>query len=393
MNTGLTARFQWHGLITMSIGMLVLTACVTSSSTSTSSLQPQVNQVAAPPSEPTPAPTQTPTNAVNVPGSIDATGSRDVSSELQSFIDKAPNGSTIVFKAGGTYRLGKGLVVSGRRDLTLDGNGARLDLPTTDQGFSSIGIQVRDSTGTTVRGFTMVGNNSEAGTSAACCDRENNHAIAVLSADDTLIEDLDIRRVWGDCFYVNGTSAAGRPWSDGVTFRDSTCRLTGRHGVGIIRASNVRVVNNVFDEIGFMVVDIEPGASDAGAIGVVVRGNDIGSYGLTSKYDSWLLAACGADGAVVQDVTVTGNSIEGNRVGRVGSDGERKFKALHIKICGDDGPRENYTVTDNVAQATVEGPASYFFDVKGVTFTGNEQPLSKGEQASFPGSTNVTYDG
>ncbi len=35
----------------------------------------------------------------------------------------------------------------------------------------------------------------------------------------------------------------------------------------------------------------------------------------------------------------------------------------------------------------------FFTDVKGVTVTGNVQPLSSGELATFPGSTNVTYDG
>ena len=114
------------------------------------------------------------------------------------------------------------------------------------------------SVGTTIRDFTIVGNNSEAGTSDACCSREGQHGIAVFSGNDTLIEDVDIRRVWGDCVYVNSATVPGGAWTDGVTFRDSTCRLTGRHGVGIIRAKDVRIVNNRFDEIGFMVVDIEP---------------------------------------------------------------------------------------------------------------------------------------
>ena len=70
------------------------------------------------------------------------------------------------------------------------------------------------STGTTIRNLTMVGNNHQAGTSEACCSRENNHGIAVLSAVDTLIEDVDMSRIWGDCLYVN--RADGGVWSDGV---------------------------------------------------------------------------------------------------------------------------------------------------------------------------------
>jgi hypothetical protein len=333
-------------------------------------------------------------SGLTVPSSIDSTGSSDVSTALQSFINSVPNGSTVSFKAGGTYRLGKALRISGRRDLTLDGNGARLDLAGTSGSQDSIGIQVRDgSVGTTIRGFTMVGNNSEAGTSAACCSREAQHGIALYSATDTLIEDVDISRVWGDCVYVNAGVVPGGTWSDGVTFRDSTCRLTGRHGVGLIRASNIRIEGNVFDDIGFMVVDIEPGASDAGARGVVIQNNDIGSYGLGDQDNSWLLAACGASGAVVRDVTLTGNTIEGNRIGWSGSV-TRPWRALSVWVCGDNAPRENFTVTNNVAQAAVGGPAMYFTSVRGVTVTGNTQPLSSGtEIATFPGSTNVTYDG
>ena len=344
----------------------------------------------APTPKPTPKPTAPPSNAVNVPSSIDATGSKDVSSALQSFINDAANGSTIVFKAGGTYRLGKTVRISGKRNITLEGNGARLNLTGTS-GSDSKGLQVQSSSGTTIRNLTMVGNNSEAGTSDACCSLESQHAIAVSGATDTLIEKVDIRRVWGDCVYINATSP-GAAWSDGVTFRDSTCRLTGRHGVGLIRGSNIRVVNNVFDEIGFMVIDIEPGASDAGARDVVIRGNDIGSYGLGDQYNAWLLAACGKPGAVIRDVTLTDNTIEGNRIGWSGNNG-RPMRALSVRICGDNGTREDFTVTDNVAQTAIDGPAMYFTDVKGVTVTGNAQPLSKGELASFSGCSGVTYDG
>jgi hypothetical protein len=330
-----------------------------------------------------------------VPSKIDATGSQDVSGALQSFIDKAPNGSTIVFKAGGRYRLDKGLQLWGRRNLTLDGNGAQLDLPRTDRGYDSIGIRVEiDSVGTTIRNLTMVGDNHQAGTSDACCDREANHGIAVLSADDTLIENVHIRRVWGDCLYVNSGYGRAGDWSDGVTFRDSTCRLTGRHGVAVEGGKRVRIANNVFDQIGMFVVDIEPWHPGEGASDVVIRDNSIVSYGLTGTFAGKLLQVCGPlKGSVVRDVTVTGNTVEGNRGGWNG-----KMLGLHIEVCGTDRIRENFTITNNIAKSTVDAsdgwPVMLFTDVKGVTVTGNVQPISSGGKlAGFSGSTNVTYDG
>jgi hypothetical protein len=324
---------------------------------------------------------------VAVPASIDATGSTNVSAALQGFINGVPNGSTIVFRPGTTYRIVAELKVVNRQNLTFEGNGARLDLAGTSD---ERGFYVRDSAGITIRGFTMVGNNTEAGTPATCCGREGAHAVALYSTTDVLVEDMDISRVWGDCFYVNASTVPGGTWSRRSTFRDSTCTLTGRHGIGIIRAADTTIANNRFDAIGFDVVDLEPGAADAGATGFVFRANVVGTYGLTDEYNSFLLAACGAQGAAIRGVTITGNTVAGNRIGWSGSSG-RPMKALHVRVCGDEGPRSDFVVTDNVAGAAVAGPAMHFASVAGVTVTGNVQPLSSGQLASFPGSTNVTY--
>jgi hypothetical protein len=308
-----------------------------------------------------------------------------VSSKLQSFINNQPSGTTINFKAGGTYRLARAIIISGKRGLVLDGNGARLNLTGTSGDFNSVGIQVRDGSGNTIRDFTMVGNNSQAGTSSVCCSREMQHGIAVLSADDTLIENVAISRTWGDCVYVQARS--GAPWPDGVIFRNSRCTLSGRHGVGIIAGQNIRITNNVFDDLGFDVVDIEPNSSRGGANNVVVSDNDIGAYGLTRRYIAKVLAAGGPDtGAAVRNVTLTGNTVAGNRSGYNGA-----VLGLNVVIKGDRGPRSGFTITNNVAQMTTKGPVMVFTQTSGVTVTGNRQPLSSGQLASFSGSSNVTY--
>ena len=89
-------------------------------------------------------------------------------------------------------------------------------------------------------------------------------------------------------------------------------------------------------------------------------------------------------------MTLTDNTVEGNRLGWSGNNG-RPRRALHVRVCGDNGTREDFTVTNNTTGYSVEGPAMYFTDVDGVTVTGNTQPLSKGELASFSGSSGVTY--
>ena len=74
-----------------------------------------------------PTPTPTPfVGGVPVPSTIDATGTSDASAALNSWLPSVPNGSTIVFKAGGVYRMDQSLAVGRRQNLVLEGNGATL---------------------------------------------------------------------------------------------------------------------------------------------------------------------------------------------------------------------------------------------------------------------------
>ena len=287
-----------------------------------------------------------------------------------------------MFKAGGTYRLDKALRVGGRTGLTLDGNGATLRAK--DDGL----VVEQFSEDTTIRDLRLNGGYALGGTSDACCSSAKQHGISVWGSTNTLIEGVDIRRFGGDCLYISGHE--GRIWADGVTFRDSECRLNGRTGVVIIAGSDVRVVNNTFDQIGYSVVGIEPNQGYQGARGVVMRGNTIGSYGLMDWLKSKIFYAENApwsDGATVKDVTITGNTVAGNPGGYDGV-----MLGLNIKVVADVSPT-NYTITNNTAAKAVPGPVMKILGVNGVTITGNKQPLSSGKLANLSGSTNVTYDG
>ncbi len=320
-----------------------------------------------------------------VPSRIDATGTRDVSRELNSFIASVPNGSVIRFRAGGTYRLGEVIRIRGKKHITLGGNGATLKLRGPSN-FSGAGIFVEQlSEDITIRGLTIVGQHTAAGTKKALGKGENQNAIAVYGSTNVLIERVDIRRVGGDCLYVSAHER--RIWSDGVTFRDSTCRLTGRMGVTVIAGSRVRVVNNTFTKIGYSVVGIEPDAGNEGARDVVVRDNTVGSYSLTDQYEGALFYACNAPwsrGAVVRDVTVSGNTVAGNLAGKGGRRG------LHILVCANVAP-VNYRITNNTAGKAVIGPVIRIEGANGVTVTGNKQPLRSGPLASIRNSSRVTY--
>lgn len=334
---------------------------------------------------PTNSPNPTiPPDAIYIPDSIDSTGATDVSSAIQNLINNAPASSTLVFKSGGRYRLDKGIWIDNKNNLTLEGNGAILYLRTNDLWIS---IHISNSTGTNLRNLTLEGTNN--GTSSN--EGLNSHAIGVLSSDDTLIDNVDIKNVWADCIFTRHFFGQNGDWSNNLTFKNSSCVRNGRTGVTLTGVNNLRIENNYFDQIAFHLFNSEPGEPHEGANGVLIKDNNVGSYGVQNIDDPWFFASCDAQwnsgDSTVSNVTITGNTIQGNPSAWSGNLG--LIKALHIVICGDTGIRENYTVTNNNVNSAVNGPSMYFKYVKGLTVTGNTQPLNSGTLIDYTGSTNV----
>jgi hypothetical protein len=327
-----------------------------------------------------------------VPASIDSSGGSDVSGALNNFVRSVPDGATIVFRPG-TYRMDHGLNLSNRSNLVLDGNGATLRArgnPNTpgDSVFSLMNA----SRNLRFRDFTLVGSNSNAGTTSAYGSGEHLHGFYIGGASDIVIEDVTVRNFFGDCFYI-GTNN-GTTWSERITVQDSTCDGTGRHGVGMIAGRDITIQRVTFDRIGLWVVDIEPDRSIEGTIGFMFRNNTVGSFGHTNRWLGWVVAAFGgASGAPVRDVSIIGNTITGSR--NPGYDGVPLGMAVIVD--GNLGPRSNWVIRDNTSTITVarspHGAPILLRNVNGATITGNRQPMTSGAYAQYPGSSNVTYSG
>lgn len=336
---------------------------------------------------------QAKTRVVRVPKSIDYRGRREVSSQLQRFINRVPNNSRIEFRARGVYRIRHGINLSNRRNLVLDGNGATLRARgSAGRPLDSAFALMSGARDLRFRDFTLVGNNRNAGTARAYGGGESMHGFYLGGATNILIEDVRIRNFPGDCVYV-GTNN-GTTWSRNITFRDSTCTGTGRHGVAIIAGRKTLIQRVKFDRIGFMVIDIEPNRSMEGAIDTVIRKNKVGSYGHTNRYVSWFVAAsAGARGAAVRNLRIEGNVVSGTP--RSGYD--RNALGISIKIDGDDGPRSNIIIRDNrstrTVRRTVHGAPVLIRNVSGITVTGNRQPMRSGTFAQISGSSKVVNRG
>jgi hypothetical protein len=281
-----------------------------------------------------------------------------VSTALINFIGTVPDGSTIVFKAGGTYRVDKAIKFANRANLTLNGNGATLRGNGGTSTASSIFWLVANN-GITIENFSMVGNDPTPGVYSL----GNEGADGILVAEGTNIEVVNVTMsaIWGDCLYV----AAG---ASEVTFRDSTCASAGRQGVTITAGKNVTIERVAFPKSGYCTFDIEPDVSSEGASNIQFLDNTVGTW------SNSFLSADGAAGSIVSGVTVSGNTVTGGTLETI------------INLAR----RSNIVFTNNTSTVKGSGPILHFAHIDGLTVTGNVQPLSGGSLTSITDSTSVT---
>ena len=332
----------------------------------------------------TPAPTSAPANTVSVPSSIDATGASDASAALNAFIKSVPDGSTIVFKAGTTYRLDQGLVLTNRHNLVFEGNGATLRA--NNAGSTWLGGPFNVNQGNsyiTIRGFTLVGSNPDT-TTVYKPGQENQHGVGIWGSSHIEVANNTISHTWGDGVYVSGNDST-HVSSDSVWIHDNTFTYAGRNGIALTAGSNVTIERNSFDKVGMHVFDVEPDFTYQVNTFDVFRNNTVGSYGLSTNYVGFLFAANGIAGSTVHDITVTGNTVTGNP--HEGYDGSPR--GLNTRVTT--ARQRNIVFTNNTTTMAAVGPVIYFANVDGVTVTGNTQPLVSGSQAGFTNCTGVMY--
>lgn len=328
---------------------------------------PRPTQKPAP--KPTPRPTTKPKAqptaskpvGISVPSSIDPTGKRDVSAALNAFIGRVKNGSTIVFRKGGVYRLSGPVKFAHRHNLTLNGNGATLKSygPATESGsLFWLGSYGGPNTGITIKNFRLVGNSSSPGVYRS--GREGAAGVLVDTGSHINIYGLTVSGVWGDCLKVNS-------WASYISFHDSNCASVGRNGITIIAGSHVTVQHVRFGRSGYNTFDIEANHSNEGARSIKFLSNTAGTW--TNAFFS----ANGAGGSVVNGVTVSGNRITGDTLLTVVTIARRK----------------NIVFTNNTSTVRGRGPILRFAHVDGLTVRGNHQPLSSGSLVSISDCTGV----
>ena len=328
----------------------------------TSTPRPAPKSTPKPAPKPTPKPAPKPPAGIAVPSSVNSTGSADASAALNSFISNVPNGSTIVFRSGGTYRLDRAIRVSGRKNLTFNGNHATLKGNGGSTEPSSLFWLINGS-GLTVENFSMVGNSSSPGVYIG--GREGAMGILVDGADNVDIAGNTARALWGDFVEVNSGAS-------GVRIHGNTVVNTGRNAMSVIWGNHVEFDHNTVTRAGYVIFDVEPNNSGEPSSYITIIDNHTGYW-----TDAWFAVDGSHTGASIHDITVADNVSTGKSI---------------LTMVNSGGRKQNISFTGNRSNVTSYGPALTFKDVDGLRVTGNSQKVSSGSLASFISCTKVIKD-
>lgn len=301
-------------------------------------------------------------SSLDVPPSIDHTGTRDVGAELTAFFATVPPMTTVNFPEKGRYRSEGTLVLDRRRDLTIEGHGSVI-VATTDgsgtqppsYGFrakwprSRAHVVIRDSSTVTVHDLGVVGPN-RAGTFDASFEAQAG--FVVMRSRQVVLDGVSAKTTYGDGVYIVGKS-------EDVTIRNCTLDHNGRQGVAVVAGLRTTIEKCTIRAAGRSVIDLEPAH---GLVKTVhVRDNRIDGY------VNFLLAAVGA-GAHVEDVWLEKNHVTGGKGVSVYAGVERAVRTgIHVIDNTGEGPSDGF-----------EGALMRFLRFNGVEVRGNRQQVARG---------------
>lgn len=299
---------------------------------------------------------------VTVPAAIDATGHRDVTAELNAFLATVHPGTRVDFPDHGRFRVEGLVLVSGLRNVTVEGHRSTLVATTDGSGGAPPffnyrshwprmreHLEIRDSSAITVNDLTVEGPDRDGVYQPAL---EAQAGFVVSRSRDVTLDGITARATFGDGVYVVGAS-------QNVTVRNCTLDHNGRQGVAVVDGIGVTVEGCDIRATGRSAIDLEPAHGVAQS--VHIRDNRV------SGYTNFLLAAVGA-GDGVQDVWLERNRVTG-------------AKGVSIYVGTERSTRPGIHVIDNTGDGTstgYQGVLMRFTRFDGIEVRGNRQRVADG---------------
>lgn len=306
---------------------------------------------------------------VTIPGSIADDCSEDVTGEIQSWVDDAPDGSTLQFGNNACYHAELPLLILERSGLTLDGNGSEMVqytdghdtsppsnyFPAYNWPRNRSNITVSDSQNITIKDLTVRGPNSNGGPDGQyIAELEAQHAYNIIDSENTVLSNVEGYQVWGDFVYMSG--------GDGLTVRNGTFAQNGRQGLAIVDGSNLLFENNDMRQVRRSMIDFEANYAGANMQNLTFRNNLFGPARLN------FLANGGAD-AVIENVLFNNNTLDGMAMkihivppNKANPSDASSFKRRNYRFIDNDSNRQHGTNSERTIIVD---------SVLGFNFTGN----------------------
>jgi hypothetical protein len=296
-----------------------------------------------------------------VPPTIDASGTSDVTAQLQRFVDSVPDGATVVFPHGATYRIDGTLEFRDRWRLTVEGNGASLEAGARG-GPNRAHVRLTDGGDWTIRNLTVRGANRADGHFDP--NYQWQHGFDMRGVQGARLDHVTIEDVLGDDIYI-GLSTTRPRWSQDISIIDSTGMGSGRMAIAITAGRRITVDGGLWSKPGLSTFDVEPNGRPGGADRIVIENATLGPGARDRALDIT------GDGPV-SNVTMRNNFLAG--------------RPLHVRVDqGQERPR-NIAIEGNTSRVTFSGPppaAMIFRNTDGVTVTGNTQLLQPGRNLAM----------
>lgn len=300
-----------------------------------------------------------------VPAKIASDCSVDVTEGLNRFVARSKRGSTVVLAEDGCYRVEGSLKLVGRKDFTLDGNGATIE-SRTPAGQGRRHVWVWGGRDLVIRDLTVRGANPNAGAQRSAYNptKAFQHGFALQGVKGAVLDRVAVYDVYGDFVYVGPDLETGA-WSRDVEITRSTFEGSGRQGISVVAGKHVEIDRNRVGGTGLSLFDLEANRGEQGAVDVRITRNSTGAV------RHFWLANKGA-GLEIRNIVVKGNETIEPAAGLV---------FVYGPTTGYRGPFrfvDNYFAITGQIQDEGSKGAFFFSRARDVTITGNTVTLPGG---------------
>ena len=308
---------------------------------------------------------------------IDTTGNIDVTENLNAFFkNSVPDGAEVHFAKDGFYKMDGVLLLTGRKNITIEGNGATLFavtdgmnvLPPEVSEFhhqwprKRSQIALRGGENIRINNIIIKGGSTVAGLSPAAYNPkfEAQHGLDVEGVSGITITNVRVSDVWGDFVYLGRWSAGDASWTQNAIVRDCHFERNGRQGVALVGASNVLIENNYLGNTRRSTFDLEPDDGSTGSRNITIRNNTIGPGVL-------LFIASGGQPALIENVIIENNKLIG--------------KTMNMTIYAARGSvKKNWRIANNMGDSTqaFDSPIALmnFGRIEGLEVVGNTSSIT-----------------